>query len=64
MRAKSLQMCLTLCDPMDCSLPVFSVHGMSQERVLEWVAISSSRIKESNLLISIYLLRSELLFTE
>ena len=34
---------LTLCDPMDCSPPGFSVHGISQARILEWVAISSSR---------------------
>ena len=31
------------CDPMDCSLPGFSVHGIFQARVLEWVAISFSR---------------------
>ena len=38
------QSCLTLCDPMDCrSLPCFSVHGIFQARVLEWVAISFSR---------------------
>ena len=37
------QSCLTLCDPMDCSLPGSSVHGISQARILEWVAISSSR---------------------
>ena len=30
-------------DPMDCSLPGFSVHGISQARILEWVAIFSSR---------------------
>ena len=30
---------LTLCDPMDCSPPVSSVHGISQARILEWVAI-------------------------
>ena len=35
------QLCLTLCAPMDCSLPGSSVHGVSQARVLEWVAISS-----------------------
>jgi len=29
-----------LCDPMDCSLPGFSVHGILQARTLEWVAIS------------------------
>ena len=38
----SAQLYLTLCDPMDCSLPGSYVHGMSQARVLEWVAISSS----------------------
>jgi len=38
--AKSLQSCPTLCDPMDCSLPGFSVHGILQARTLEWVAIS------------------------
>ena len=32
------QSCLTLCDPMDCSLPGFSVHGIFLARVLEWVA--------------------------
>ena len=31
------QSCLTLCDPMDCSLPGSSVHGIFQARVLEWV---------------------------
>ena len=35
--------CLTLFDPMDCSLPGSSVHGIFQARVLEWVAISFSR---------------------
>ena len=34
------QPCSTLCDPMDCSLPGSSVHGILQARVLEWVAIS------------------------
>ena len=37
------QSCPTLCDPMDCSLPGSSVHGILQARVLEWVAISFSR---------------------
>ena len=32
------QSCLTLCDPMDCSLPGSSVHGICQARVLEWGA--------------------------
>ena len=40
--AKSLQSCLTLCDPMDCSLPGSSVHGIFQARVLEWVALAFS----------------------
>ena len=40
--AKSLQSCLTLRDPRDCSLPGSSVHGIFQARVLEWVAISFS----------------------
>ena len=35
-----VQLCPTLCDPMDCSLPGSSVHGISQARILEWVAIS------------------------
>ena len=37
------QSCPTLCDPMDCSLPGSSVHGIFQARVLEWVSISFSR---------------------
>ena len=37
------QSCATLCDPMDRSLPGFSVHGIFPARVLEWVAISFSR---------------------
>ena len=36
------QSCLTLSDPMDCSLPGFSAHGIFQVRVLEWVAIAFS----------------------
>ena len=43
MRAESLQFCLTLCDAMDCSLPGSSVHGFLQARILEWVAMPSSR---------------------
>ena len=41
--AKSLQSCLTLCNPMDCSPPGSSAHGILQARILEWVAVSSSR---------------------
>ena len=37
-----IQSCLTLRDPMDCSPPGSSVHGISQARVLEWVAIDFS----------------------
>ena len=37
------QSCLTLCDPMDCSLPGSSVHRILQARTLEWVAIPFSR---------------------
>ena len=40
--AKSLQSCPTLCDPMDCSLPGSSIHGIFQARVLEWGAIAFS----------------------
>ena len=40
--AKLLQSCPTLCDPMDCSPPGLSVHGILQARTLEWVAISFS----------------------
>ena len=36
------QSCPILCDPMDCSMPGSSVHGIFQARILEWVAISSS----------------------
>ena len=35
--------CPSLCDPVDCSMPDSSVHGISQARILEWVAISFSR---------------------
>ena len=38
------QSCLTLCDPMDCSLPGFSIHGIFQARVLEWGTITFSAI--------------------
>ena len=38
--------CPTLSDPMDCSLPVSSIHGIFQARVLEWVAIAFSNISQ------------------
>ena len=41
--SKVPQSCLTLCNPMDCSLPGSSVHETFQARVLQWVAISLSR---------------------
>ena len=41
-RAKPLPSCLTLCDPVDHSLPGSSVHGTLQARILEWVAVPSS----------------------
>ena len=43
MGAKLLRLYPTLCDPMDCSLPGSFVHRILQARILEWVAISSSR---------------------
>ena len=41
--AKQLQSCSTLYDPMDCSQPSSSVHGIFQASILEWVATTSSR---------------------
>ena len=41
--AKLLQLCLTLCDTINCILPGSSVHGILQARILEWVAIPFSR---------------------
>ena len=43
MHAKSLQSCLTLCNPLDYNLPGSSVHGILQARILEWGAILFSR---------------------
>ena len=43
MRAKLLQLCLTVCDPMGCNPSGSSVHGILQARILEWVAMPSSR---------------------
>ena len=40
--SKVTQSCLTFSDPMDCSLPGFSIHGIFQARVLEWGAIAFS----------------------
>ena len=43
MLAKSLQLRLTLCDHMDCSLPGSSVHRVLQAKILEWVVLTASR---------------------
>ena len=43
MHVNSLQSCLTLCSSMDHSLPGSSIHGIPQARILEWVAMPSSR---------------------
>ena len=43
MHAKSLQSCLTLCNPMNSSLPGSSVRGILQARILEWAAMPSFR---------------------
>ena len=59
------QSCLSLCDPKDCSLPGSSVHGISQARILEWIAIaspghlSSPRIKPKSLTLQVGCLLSE-----
>ena len=47
------QSCPTLCNPMDCSLPGSSVHGISQARIKEWVAIFSSMFN----IIELYILK-------
>ena len=46
---KVAQLCPTLSDPMDCSLPGSSVHGIFQARVLEWVAIAFSESESRSL---------------
>ena len=38
------KLCQILCDPMDCSLPGFPIHGIFQARIMDWVAISFSSI--------------------
>ena len=42
------QLCPTLCDPVDYSLPGSSLHGIFQARILEWVAISYSRVSSKH----------------
>ena len=52
-RSEVAQSCPILCDPVDCSLPGYSVHGILQARILEWVAISFSSGEEGTLQISL-----------
>ena len=52
--AKSLQLCLTLCDPVDGSPPGSSVHGILQATVLEWAAISFSQFTARQALLSVF----------
>ena len=40
----SAQLCPTLCDPMDCSLPGSSIRGIFHARILEWVALFFSKV--------------------
>ena len=49
-KSEIAQSCTTVCDPIDCSLPGSSLHGIFQARVLEWVAISFSRGSNPGLL--------------
>ena len=42
-KVKVIQSCLTLAIPMDCTLPSFSVYGILQARMLEWLAVPFSR---------------------
>ena len=51
--AKLLQLCPTLCDPIDASLPGSSVPGILQAKILEWVAISFSRKCSSFILLQV-----------
>ena len=48
------QWCLTLSDPLDCSLPGSSVHGICQARVLEWAAITFSDTGNEGLFNKLY----------
>ena len=43
MKVKATQLCLMICDPVDCSPQNSSVHGILQARILEWVAMPFSR---------------------
>ena len=60
------QSCLIPCKPMDCSLPGYSVHGIFQARILEWVAISysreSSRSRDPNCISCISCINKQILY--
>ena len=58
------QLCPTLRDPMDCSLPGSSVHGIFQARVLEWGAIAFSKLetKSPQILPLCFILTSVIVF--
>src|SRR5574341_916161 len=60
------QSCPTLCDPMDCNLPGSSVHGISQARIIEWVAISFSRgsfpLRDQTCISSIFYIGRQVLY--
>ena len=62
------QACLILCDPMDRGPPGFSVHGMLQARITEWVAISSSRgsswLRDQTLVFCVSFISSQTFNTE
>ena len=54
------QLCPTLYDPVDCSLPGSSVHGIFSARVLEWGAIAFSDFTHTNVYVSILILSDEM----
>ena len=57
------QLWSTFCNPMDCSLPGHSVHGIFQVRILEWVAISFSRVLPDPRIKSVFLASADRFFT-
>ena len=65
-RARSLQSCPILCNPMDCSLPVSSIHGILQARILEWVDIplsqGSSRPRDRTCISYVSCIRQQILY--
>ena len=66
MSTKSLQSCPTLCDPMDCSPPGSSVHGILQARIMEWVAMpfskGSSRLRDRSCVSDVSYLGRQVLY--